>query len=48
MSDTTERPSRRDFLKGSTAAAAGVALAGGLSIARSGPRRRRRRDQDRA
>ena len=29
------RPSRRDFLKSSTVAAAGVALAGGLSIARS-------------
>jgi predicted dehydrogenase len=34
MSDKM-RPSRRDFLKGSTAAAAGVALAGGLSIART-------------
>jgi len=30
-----KQPSRRDFLKGSTAAAAGAALAGGLSIARS-------------
>ena len=29
------RPSRRDFLKSSTVAAAGVALAGGLSMARS-------------
>jgi len=28
-------PSRREFLKGTTAAAAGIALAGGLSIARS-------------
>lgn len=34
MSDM-KTPSRRDFLKGSTAAAAGVALAGGLSIGRS-------------
>jgi predicted dehydrogenase len=31
----TQKPSRRDFLKGSTSAVAGVALAGGLSIARS-------------
>jgi len=30
-----KKPSRRDFLKSSSAAAAGVALAGGLSIARS-------------
>jgi predicted dehydrogenase len=29
------RPSRRDFLKGTTAAAAGIALAGGLNIART-------------
>ncbi len=34
MSDTT-RPSRRDFLKSSSAIAAGTALAGGLSSARS-------------
>jgi predicted dehydrogenase len=34
MSDM-KTPSRRDFLKGSTAAAAGLALAGGLSFARS-------------
>ncbi len=34
MSDKTN-PSRRDFLKSSSAAAAGVTLAGGLSIARS-------------
>ena len=34
MSDT-KGPSRRDFLRGSTAAAAGIALAGGLSFARS-------------
>ena len=34
MSDT-KKPSRRDFLKGSTAVAAGAALSGGLSIARS-------------
>ncbi len=34
MSDK-QRPSRRDFLKGSTAALAGTALAGGLSIART-------------
>jgi len=34
MSDV-KRPSRRDFLKGSTAAVAGTALAGSLSIARS-------------
>ncbi len=34
MSDKSG-PSRRDFLKGSTAAAAGVALAGGLNVARS-------------
>ena len=34
MSDK-KQPSRRDFLKGSSAAAAGAALAGGLSIARS-------------
>ncbi len=34
MSDL-KTPSRRDFLKGSTAAAAGLALAGGLSFARS-------------
>ena len=31
----TKKPSRRDFLKGSTSAVAGVALAGGLSIDRS-------------
>ena len=30
-----KQPSRRDFLKSSTAAAAGLALAGGLNIARS-------------
>ena len=29
------QPSRRDFLKGTTAAAAGVALAGGLNVARA-------------
>jgi len=34
MSDT-KRPSRRDFLKGSTAAAASAALAGGLSVGRT-------------
>ncbi len=34
MNDT-KKPSRRDFLKGSTAAVAGTALAGSLSIARS-------------
>jgi len=34
MSDK-KNPSRRDFLKGSTAAAAGLTLAGGLNIARS-------------
>ena len=34
MSDT-KKPSRRDFLKGSTAVVAGAALAGGLGIARS-------------
>ena len=34
MSDV-KRPSRRDFLKGSTAAVAGAALAGSLSISRS-------------
>lgn len=33
--DNTKKPSRRDFLKGSTAAAAGLSLAGGLSIART-------------
>jgi myo-inositol 2-dehydrogenase / D-chiro-inositol 1-dehydrogenase len=33
MSDTP-RPSRRDFLKGGTTAAAGIALAGGLNVAR--------------
>ena len=33
MSET--QPSRREFLKGTTAAAAGMALAGGLNIARS-------------
>ncbi len=33
MSDT-RRPSRRDFLKNSTATAAGLALAGGLNVAR--------------
>jgi hypothetical protein len=31
----TKRPSRREFLKGSTAAVASAALAGGLSVARS-------------
>jgi predicted dehydrogenase len=31
----TKRPSRRDFLKGSTAAVASAALAGGLSVART-------------
>ena len=46
MSDRRS-PSRRDFLKGSTAAAAGIALAGGLSIARIGPCRRQRRAQGR-
>jgi myo-inositol 2-dehydrogenase / D-chiro-inositol 1-dehydrogenase len=34
MSDA-KKPSRRDFLKGTTAAAAGMALAGGLNIART-------------
>ena len=34
MSETA-KPSRRDFLKNSTAAAAGLALAGGLNIART-------------
>ena len=34
MSDSNT-PSRRDFLKGTTAAAAGAALAGGLNVARS-------------
>jgi predicted dehydrogenase len=34
MSDA-KTPSRRDFLKGTTAAAAGIALAGGLNVARS-------------
>jgi myo-inositol 2-dehydrogenase / D-chiro-inositol 1-dehydrogenase len=34
MSDT-KTPSRRDFLKGSTAAAAGLALAGGMNLART-------------
>src|SRR5208283_1279536 len=34
MSETM-KPSRREFLKGTTAAAAGVALAGGLNIART-------------
>ena len=29
------KPSRREFLKGTTAAAAGIALAGGLDIART-------------
>ncbi len=32
---TSRKPSRRDFLKGSTMLAAGAALAGGLSVARS-------------
>ena len=34
MSDA-KKPSRRDFLKGTTAAAAGMALAGGLNFART-------------
>jgi myo-inositol 2-dehydrogenase / D-chiro-inositol 1-dehydrogenase len=34
MSDAN-KPSRRDFLKGTTATAAGIALAGGLNIART-------------
>ncbi|MCE5267785.1 MAG: Gfo/Idh/MocA family oxidoreductase [Planctomycetaceae bacterium] len=34
MADTA-RPSRRDFLRGTTAAAAGIALAGGWNIARA-------------
>ena len=34
MSDRT-KPSRREFLKGTTAAAAGIALAGGLDLART-------------
>ena len=34
MSDA-KKPSRRDFLKGTTAAAAGMALAGGLNVART-------------
>ncbi len=29
------KPSRREFLKGGTAAAAGLALAGGLNVART-------------
>ncbi len=33
--DEAKRPSRRDFLKGSTAAVAGTALIGGLNIART-------------
>ena len=34
MNDRT-KPSRREFLKGTTAAAAGIALVGGLDIART-------------
>ena len=34
MSDT-RKPSRRDFLKGSTAAVASAALAGGLNVGRT-------------
>ena len=36
----TKKPSRRDFLKKSSVVVAGAAMAGGLSLARTRPRRR--------
>ncbi len=46
MSDS-KTASRRDFLKGGTAAAAGLALAGGLNIARTAHAAGERRAEDR-